>query len=152
MKICKVCKEEKPLSEFYEMPSGKLGRAAKCKPCYIEHYKKRYSENAESLKAYQKQYGVEYRKKNLDKRAASKSKRRAANLNATPPWLSKEQLQQIQDIYSGSKEMNTVFPWAHQVDHIVPLVGKGVCGLHVPWNLQILTAKANASKGNRSTT
>lgn len=78
----------------------------------------------------------------LAKRKLHEANRRAAKLNATPIWLSKEQKRQIRDIYMNCPE-------GHHVDHIIPLQGKDVCGLHVPWNLQYLEANLNRAKGNR---
>lgn len=64
---------------------------------------------------------------------------RAAKLQATPPWAD---LETITRIYKARPE-------GMEVDHIIPLQGKNVCGLHVDYNLQYLTESENSSKGNR---
>ena len=53
------------------------------------------------------------------------------------------------NIYKKCKELNESTGILHHVDHILPLVNPNVCGLHVPWNLQIITATENMKKGNR---
>lgn len=59
----------------------------------------------------------------------------------TPPWLTDEHWWQISEFYQAC-------PPGHHVDHIIPLHGRNVCGLHVPWNLQYLTGPENLRKGN----
>jgi 5-methylcytosine-specific restriction endonuclease McrA len=63
--------------------------------------------------------------------------------------LTEEHFKEIELFYQMAKELETIFPWKQHVDHIVPLNGKQVSGFHAPWNLQILSAKANMQKGNR---
>ena len=83
------------------------------------------------------------------KSCSKEAKRRARKLQATPPWLTKEHLAQIDYLYWLSNDLQITSGQKYHVDHIVPLQGKKVCGLHVPWNLQILPAKNNLSKGNK---
>jgi 5-methylcytosine-specific restriction endonuclease McrA len=75
--------------------------------------------------------------------------RRKRNQLATPPWLSSEQKSQMRFIYRTALLVSKESGVKHHVDHIVPLRGRGVCGLNVPWNLQIITATENVKKGNR---
>jgi len=74
------------------------------------------------------------------------AKRRSAKLNATPSWAN---LKEIQQIYKNCSEVQRITRIKHQVDHIIPLLGENVCGLHVENNLQIITSTANAKKGNK---
>jgi len=62
---------------------------------------------------------------------------------------SDEARSEIDAIYDKSRTMTVETGMAHSVDHIIPLIHEKVCGLHVPWNLQILTASENSKKGNR---
>jgi hypothetical protein len=66
-----------------------------------------------------------------------------------PTWLSEEQLSVIADFYAHAKDCEVVSGEKYHVDHIVPLQGKDICGLHVPWNLQVLPADVNISKSNK---
>jgi hypothetical protein len=119
-----------------------------------------YEANSEELKAKSaswrdgnlekvKSTNGDYKKNNPGKIRALRSKRRAQKLNATPKWLTKEQLLEIETFYIEAVRLTKETGIKHVVDHIIPLQGKNVRGLHVPWNLQILTESKNCSKGNR---
>jgi hypothetical protein len=82
---------------------------------------------------------------------AKNARRRSAKLNATPPWLSKELEQKIAGFYREARSRTQATGIEHHVDHIVPLKSDVVCGLHVPWNLQILTGSENSRKCNKLT-
>jgi hypothetical protein len=80
-----------------------------------------------------------YRKKNPEKFRHYSNKRRSQKLNAIPQWAD---LEKIQEFYHSCPE-------GYHVDHVIPLQGKIVCGLHVIENLQYLTAIENHQKSNR---
>ena len=117
-------------------------------------YQKRWKEdNADYYKDHQKDYGKKWREDNPDyiakyvqanpaKVRAYTIKRETAKSLRTPLWLTPAHWQEMNAIYADSKARDV----PHHVDHIVPLQGKTVCGLHVPWNLQVIPATDNLAK------
>lgn len=106
-------------------------------------------DNPEWAKAADKKYGKKWREANRDICNASLARYRARKLKATPEWLTQDQKEDIQSMYTLTKKFEGIFGLTYHVDHIIPLQGENVCGLHVPWNLQLLEAKMNLSKSNR---
>jgi hypothetical protein len=101
--------------------------------------KQRYrTRNKANRKAYNKQWAS----RNRGLVTSYARAYQAAKLRATPPWLSEAQKAEIEQFYINR-------PDGFHVDHIVPLKGKTVCGLHVPWNLQYLPATENIRKSNK---
>jgi antitoxin component HigA of HigAB toxin-antitoxin module len=171
MKKCCKCKFEKSFEEFSKNKTRKDGYQTKCKSCVKKYQKENKDKKSEYDKQYYKEnkdkkceqnkqyregnkdkiseYNKQYNKENKDKMNALWSKRRAKKLQATPSWLTVEHLKSIERFYTISKEMGLISGVKYHVDHIIPLQGETVCGLHVPWNLQVIEASENLSKQNK---
>lgn len=101
--------------------------------------------NAERDRERKKKYDKLY----PEKAAAKDARRRAAKLKATPAWLTPLDWAAINLIYFGARLLTQQTGERHVVDHIYPLRGKTVCGLHVPGNLQVITKTENLRKHTR---
>lgn len=80
-------------------------------------------------------------------RADTKARRRK-HREATPPWLTRKQKILIRQLYQISITSTQTTGEQYVVDHIIPLRSETVCGLHVPWNLRVITQKENLTKSN----
>ena len=172
---CKKCLVEKSWTEYYVDKKSRTGYHSSCKDCYkkrVAEYKNLnydrvlaknkiyYEQNRDSILARNKEYAEQrpdilqkaksnWKRRNRSAVNALTAKRRSGRLNATPLWLSNLQIKEIHNFYWLAKDLEIVTGETYHVDHIVPLQGKNVCGLHVPWNLQILPSDLNLSKGNK---
>jgi 5-methylcytosine-specific restriction endonuclease McrA len=81
-------------------------------------------------------------------RADTKARRRK-HRDATPLWLTRKQKSEIRQLYQIAITMTQTTGEQYVVDHIVPLRGEEVCGLHVPWNLRVITQEQNLKKSNK---
>jgi len=160
VRFCNKCKTTKPIDSFSKNNRRKDLLCIYCKDCNNKYKRKWQLINKDRTAAYDK----EWQQSNKDKKSKNyknwqinnrhkvnsyNSKRRALEVSATPKWLTKEQYLQIDSFYWLAKLQNELTDECYHVDHIVPLKGKTVCGLHVPWNLQVLAAKDNLSKSNK---
>ena len=156
---CKSCKNKKSKKHYQENRDVILERGRKYRQenrdAIAERNKEYYQENRDAVLESARKYRQEnpdvaktWRKANPEKTIAYKASRRARKKQAQPPWLTEEHINQIIDKYKNSKHMKKLTGIEHHVDHIVPLKGENVCGLHVPWNLQVIPAKHNLEKKN----
>lgn len=125
--------------------------------------KKYRAKNKERVSAYEAMY---YQTKNKEKRLqqvkswvqnnrgranANKKAYKVAKIKACPPWVREDEdlMWMMAEAYELAVMRTDMlgFPW--HVDHVVPLRGKDVSGLHVPWNLQVIPGKENMSKSNK---
>lgn len=83
------------------------------------------------------------------KKACREANRRFLKLKATPKWLTKSHKKEIEYLYQLARDATIMTGEIYHVDHIIPLKNKSVCGLHVPWNLQVLPSDLNLSKSNQ---
>lgn len=77
---------------------------------------------------------------------AAQMRRRARKLERTCAWADHDA---IKKVYAEAKRLSLETGIEYHVDHVVPLAGENVSGLHVETNLQILVGRVNQSKGNR---
>ena len=178
MKVCSKCGESKPEVAFYKHLRGRDGLCASCKECWRAAQNERGNtnrtevrernrlagqkfrdanrerENARVLAAYHARSVEEraaatkaWRTANPDKHCAKENRRRAAKLHATPLWANRNY---VDLFYQIAKEESARVGKVVHVDHIIPLKHPRVCGLHNEFNLQLLRASENLSKGNRT--
>lgn len=95
------------------------------------------------------QYVKKSRSKNPSSVATNAAKRRASKLLRTPKWLTDDDHWMIAQAYEIAALRSKLFGFAWHVDHVLPLQGKIVSGLHTPYNLQVIPWDANVRKGNR---
>ncbi len=159
IKECTTCLQEKQVDEFYPKKHGKLGVASQCIKCMALEKSKYYLKNKESILIATNLYRKNNRastnlaerkrfKKNKDKMAAKLARRLASKDNRTPKWLKPLDFQHIRLFYKAAKDLTNELGIKFEVDHIIPLRGEFISGLHVPSNLQVITAVENRNKSN----
>lgn len=152
MKICRLCQENKEEAEFSSfIRSTKKIKDKKylisyCKICQAflsllwrrnnpDKAKAYYQSNKERMDNNSLRWLSNNRKDHLHFGKLSKFRK----MNRVPYWVNANEL----------REIYVNCPDRMEVDHIVPIRGENVSGLHVPWNLQYLTKEDNRSKNNR---
>jgi len=160
---CKACRNKialkrKECSKTREKDNEANRKWKQNNPEKVKASNKRYRiKNSENIKEKSKEYRRlnpekrketlrKYHENNRDKVAERRIKRRALEKESTPNWSEKDL---IKVVYDKAKWLEKLTGKKYHVDHVIPLNGKNVCGLHVWSNLQILEASINCSKQNK---
>ena len=174
-KVCNCCLLEQPFSLFSKKTSAKDGLQLKCKKCDKDYKSKWRSNNKERNSEYNRDWYSKnidqqskkaaenyltkrdhillvssfWASKNRDKKNVAAARRRAAELKATPSWLTKKDILDIRSKYAMATWLTNTVMIPYHVDHVIPLCGKQVCGFHVPWNLSVVRGFDNLKKSNK---
>ena len=137
---CKVCAREAGRKSYAENPERFAQASRKWRtqnPEYAEENRDRINANSQA-----------YRLRNLSKAARLRAQYRARKKQAEPSWLTARHHTEIAAFYDLAALRTRQTGESYEVDHIVPLSGDNVCGLHVPWNLQVIPQAVNRRKSN----
>lgn len=162
-KYCLTCKLEKDRAKL-ALPGAKERRAEYDRKRWendreylVAKNRRYYAANADAVNAQKRGY---YVRKLPELRIASKiwreanrhvlrhltAKRKKRIKKATPLWAD---MLKIEEVYLEAERLSQVTGILHHVDHIIPVQGENVCGLHVHTNLQPLPWRENLSKKNK---
>lgn len=130
------------------LPKTEAAKAAGKK--YYEKNKELVIARAQARPAEEKRaYKKLYHERNPEMRKAQTSLRKRRHREATPPWVTVDQKRQMRSLYLEAQRLTKITGERYVVDHIVPLINEEVCGLHVPWNLRVITQEENLKKSNK---
>ena len=90
-----------------------------------------------------------YKERHVDLTRADTSVRKRRHRDATPKWLTAAERLQMRELYIQARKLTAITGERYVVDHIIPLRSEVVCGLHVPWNLRVITQDENLKKSNK---
>jgi len=159
LKKCIRCNSEKEERLFHFNTSRRRYEGA-CEDCWQKRRKEYCAKNLDKNNAAKNQWAKnnidsvavskkKWKEENIGKVKADKARRKAQIEIATPKWLNQWQLEAIAMSYQMADLRTQCFGEQYQVDHIVPIRGKEVCGLNVPWNLEVIKKSENLKKGNK---
>ena len=157
MKECIKCCTVKEFSEFHKDSKNKNGVVPACKECrasyrkeyYLKNKERENKNNAKWLSQNKEKHNEYYRKyydNNKYKEIARSVHKRTRFLQRSVSWADQDK---IRDFYKEAQRLTKEKSIAYHVDHIIPLQGKLVSGLHVETNLQVIPASENLSKSNK---
>lgn len=149
--VCVECMKEDWVTDNEKRKLKPKSEAAK------EAGRRYYERNKEMVKARafarpqeeKVRHKQKYKEENPELYKALTSVRKRRHRNATPKWVTAEQKLAMRGLYLQAQQLTKLTGERYVVDHIVPLINEDVCGLHVPWNLRVITQEENLKKSNK---
>lgn len=121
----------------------------RCCVCEYEVQVRSLAERPELHRARSKKWQQENPEKRRAMKRPANANRRAAQMNRTPSWLTDADYMRIKVKHAKARWMTAHTGIPHAVDHIYPLQGKTVSGLHVPSNMRVIPMRENSRKHNK---